>query len=87
MLVFRKFIKFAVIVFPIFQPGILTQYKQSQQANNSLCGQLVSSLEFPIKFVERFKVMSVPFLIPETKLLSYESDNFTFKVLYWVILF
>ena len=33
--------------------------------NNNLCGKLVSSLELPIKFDERFKVTSVPFLIPD----------------------
>ena len=31
-------------------------------ANNNLCGKLVSSLKFLIKFDERFKVTSVPFL-------------------------
>ena len=31
--------------------------------NNISCEKLVSSLEFPIKFDERFKVMSVPFCI------------------------
>ena len=31
--------------------------------NNNLCGKLVSSLEFPIKFDERFKVTSIPFLL------------------------
>ena len=31
--------------------------------NNNLCGKLVSSLEFPIKFDERLKVTSVPFLL------------------------
>ena len=46
--------------------------------------KLVSSLEFPIKFDERFKVTSVPFFIPHFNLLSCEVGNFTFKVLYWV---
>ena len=31
--------------------------------NNNLCGKLVSWLEFPIKFDERFKVTSVSFFI------------------------
>ena len=48
---------------------------------------LVSSLEFPIKFVEKFKVTSVPFFIPDFDLLSCKLDNFTFNVLYWVIFY
>ena len=30
--------------------------------NNNLCGKLVSSLEFPVKFDEELKVTSVPFV-------------------------
>ena len=30
--------------------------------NNNLCGKIVSSLEYLIKFDERFKITSVPFL-------------------------
>ena len=33
--------------------------------NNNLCRKLVSSLEFPIKFDERFKVNLVPFFIAD----------------------
>ena len=43
--------------------------------NNILCGKLVSSLEFSIKFEERFKINSVPFFIPDLNLLSCELDN------------
>ena len=50
--------------------------------NNNLCGKLVSSLERPIKFDERFKFTSVPFFIVDFNLLSYELDNFTFSVLH-----
>ena len=50
--------------------------------NNNLCGKLVLSLELLIKFHERFKITSVPFLIPDFNLLSSELDNFTFAVLY-----
>ena len=49
--------------------------------DNSLCGKLVSSSNFP-KGYERFRVTSVPFFIVDFKLLSCELDNFTFKVLY-----
>ena len=31
--------------------------------NNNLCGKLVSSLELPMKFDERFKVTSILFLL------------------------
>ena len=53
--------------------------------NNNLCGKLVSSLEFPIKFYERLKVSLVSLFIPDFNLLSCASYNFTFKMLYWVI--
>ena len=33
--------------------------------NNKLCEKLVSSLEFPIKFDDRFKVTLGPFVIPD----------------------
>ena len=33
--------------------------------NNKLCEKLVSSLEFPIKFDDRFKVTLVSFVIPD----------------------
>ena len=44
-----------VKAFPIFQITVWV--------NNNLCGKLVSSLELSIKFDERFKVTSVPFLL------------------------
>ena len=53
--------------------------------NNNLCRKQVSSLEFPVKSGERFKVTAVPFFLADFNLLSYEWDNFTIKVLYWVI--
>ena len=51
---------------------------------NDLCRKLVSSLEPPN---DRFKVTSVRFFIPDFDLLSCKLDNFTFKVLCWVILY
>ena len=36
---------------------------------------------------ERFRATSVPFFIPDFNLLFWKLDNFTFKVLYWVILY
>ena len=55
--------------------------------NNNLCGKLVSSLDSPITFDERFKVTYVTFFIPDCILLSCKLDNSTFKVLYWAILY
>ena len=55
--------------------------------NNNLYRKLVSQLEIPIKSNERFKATSVPFFIPDSNLLSYWLDNFTFNVLYWVIFY
>ena len=47
-----------------------------------------SSLASPIMFDKRFIVTWEPFFIPDSRhLLSCELDNFTFKVLYCVILY
>ena len=54
---------------------------------NISCRKLALSLEFPLKFYEKFKVALVPFFIPDFGLLSCELDNFTFKVLHLVISF
>ena len=43
-----------------------------------------SKFIFRITFDDRFKVTSVPFFISDFNLLSFEIDNFTFKVLYLV---
>ena len=63
----------------------LHMFETCVSVNNNLCGKQVSSLECPIKFDERIKATSVPFFLADFNLLSYEWDNFTFKVLYWVI--
>ena len=55
--------------------------------NNSLCGKLVSLLELPIRFHERFKVTLVPYFFSDYNILGCKLDNFTFKILYWVILY
>ena len=52
--------------------------------NNNLCGKY-----FIIRItnhIERLKVISVSFFIADFNLLSCELDNFTFKMLYIVIL-
>ena len=49
--------------------------------NHTLRGKLVSSLDSPTAFDERFKVTSVPFFIPDFNLLSCKLDNFAFKTL------
>ena len=58
----------------------LQTFETSVLVINNLRG--FSLLELPTTFDEIFKVFSVPFFIPDFKLLSYELDNFTFKLLY-----
>ena len=53
--------------------------------NNKSCGTFVLSLESPIIFDERFKSYFRVTFIPDSNLLSFELDNFTFRLLYWVI--
>ena len=60
-------------------------FESCVSVNNNLCEKLVSSLELPFKFNERFKVTSALFFISYFNLASYELDNLTFKVLYGVI--
>ena len=60
----------------------LQSFENCVLVNNSLCEKLFSSLEFPIKFYERFKVTPVPFFISDFNLLSCELNNFTINVLY-----
>ena len=62
-------------------------FETCKPVNNNLREKLVSSLEFPIKFDETFKVTSVPFFTADFNLLSCELHNFIFNVLYWVVLF
>ena len=51
----------------IFETCVLVNY--------NLCGKLVSSVEFPIKFDKRFKVTSVTFFVADFNLLSCELNN------------
>ena len=44
-------------------------------------------LDLPITYNDIFKVSSVPCIIPDFNLVSCEWHNFTFKVLYWVVLY
>ena len=67
-------------------PKTLQIFETCVSVNKSLYGKLILSLEFPMKLVERFKVTSVLFFIPDLYSLSWELYNFTFKVLYQVIL-
>ena len=56
-------------------------YEVLKLVNNNSCGKLTTT------FDEIFKVTSVLFFIPDFNLLSYNLDNITFNVLYWVILY
>ena len=55
--------------------------------DKNLRGKLVSSLEFPVTFDERFQFTSISFLIPDFNLLSCELDNVAINVLYLVTLY
>ena len=52
---------------------------------NNFYGKLFSLLELSVTFDEKFKVTSVSFCIPDFILLSFELDNFTFKVLRFIL--
>ena len=65
----------------------LRMFETCVSVNNDLCGKLISSFEFPIKFDKRCKITSVPFFIPDFNLLSCELDSFTINVFYLVILY
>ena len=59
---------------------VLQSFETCVLVNNNLWGKSFSSLESPTTFDEIFKVTGF-------NLLSYELNNFTFKVLHWVILY
>ena len=61
---------------------VLLNFENCVLVNNNLCGKLFSSFDSTMIFNKIFKVTSVPFLISDFSLLSYELDNVTFKVLY-----
>ena len=65
---------------------VLQSLKTCVLVNNNSCGKLVSSLEALTTLYEGFKVTSVPIFISNFNLLCCNVDNFTFNVLYWVIL-
>ena len=61
-------------------------FQKFYEALKFVCEKVFSSLESPTTFDEILKVTSVLFFIPYFHLLSCKLDNFTFKVLYWVVL-
>ena len=72
-------------------PKALRSFGTCVLVNNNLCGISFSSLESSTTFNlhshnKSFKVTSVQHFIPDFNFLSYKLYNFTFKVLYWVIL-
>ena len=66
---------------------ILQRLATCMLVNNNLWEKLVSSSELPIKFDDNLKTTPVLFFIADFNLLSYEFDSFTFKLLYWAILY
>ena len=55
--------------------------------NNNLCAKLVSSSELPIIFDVNLETTSASFFMADFNLLSGKFDSYTFKLLYWVILY
>ena len=55
--------------------------------NKNSCRKLVLSSELPIVFNDNVKTISVLLFIADFNLLSCEFYSFTFKVLYWAILY
>ena len=49
--------------------------------------KIILIIRIPTTFDESFKIASRPFFILDFNLLSCELDNFTFKVLDWLILY
>ena len=66
---------------------VLRSFETYVLVNNNLCGKLFSLLESPETFDEFLKVTSALLFIPDFNWLSWELDIFTFKVLYWVIIY
>ena len=67
----RWFFDNVILVDKLF-PKVLQSLETCLSVNNDLLGKLVSSLESPITFDERFTVTSGPFFIPDYDLLSCE---------------
>ena len=55
--------------------------------SNNSCGKLVLSLESPTMLEDNLITTSFSFFIADSNYLSCEFDNFTFTLLYWVILY
>ena len=73
-------------VFKLFAKA-LGNLENCVSVNNNLCVKLLPSSEPPKTFNERFKVTLLPFFISDFYLLSCALYNFTFKVLYRVVLY
>ena len=78
---------FSVWVFDNFFWKALSIFETCVLVKNKFSVRLVSSLESSTIFNENLKVTWVPSFIPDLNLLTCELDNFTFKVLNWVILY
>ena len=64
----------------------LPSFETCVLVNSNLCRKVFSKLESPTTFDEIFRITSAPFFILDFDLLSCELDNFTFKMLYRIIL-
>ena len=65
----------------------LRSFETSVLVNKNLCRKLFSSLESPTIFYGIFKVVSESFFLAGFNLSNCKLGNFTFKVLYWIILY
>ena len=63
----------------------LQNFESCLSDSRNLCEKLVSSLESPIIFDEKFKVTSVSIFIADFNLLSWKLAHFAFRLVYWVI--
>ena len=53
--------------------------------NNDLCGKFFWLLELAVMFDDNSKATSISFFIDDFDSLSYEFNNFTFTLSYWLI--
>ena len=66
----------------------LQRFASCLSVSNNSCGKLaVSSLELPIMFDDNFRVAPVSFVTADFKLLSCESDNFTYIESFYTIIY
>ena len=66
-------------------PKVLQSFETCLSVSNNLCEKVISYLDLPIIFDNNLKLTPVSFFIAYFDLWSCELENFTFKLLCWVI--